>query len=80
MYTPDEINLICIFDTSSRMGLICDMENERQNMSRDDDGLQSLTDGALSKLRGMSDDEYDASRGELFPDWEPYSVFLPRQR
>lgn len=67
MLTNDEINLICIYKTDSREGLIQELTQMRAYLDSADGNLLILTDSALNKLREMSDAEYAAL--DLFPDF-----------
>ena len=62
-FTPDEINLICIYDTSNREYLI--MEMGRSFKLVEDKELADIMCSAISKLGSMTDDEY--SELELVP-------------
>jgi hypothetical protein len=68
MFTNDEINLICIFNTGTRDGLIAELTQMRGYIGVEETELLTLTDSALVKLRHMSDAEYAAL--ELFPDFD----------
>ena len=49
-------------------GLIAVLEEMRGYLEPDEDELRDLTDSALSKLRSMSDGEFDAL--DLYPDFD----------
>lgn len=69
--TFEETNLLCIYNGSgggSRSGLISVLEEMRGYLAPDEDELRDLTDSALSKLRAMSDAEFEAL--DLYPDFE----------
>jgi len=68
MFTNDEINLICIYNTRTREGLIDELTQMRGYIGAEETELLTLTDSALVKLRHMSDAEYAAL--ELFPDFD----------
>lgn len=70
-FTFEEINLLCIYNGSgggTREGLIATLEEMRGYLEADEDELRDLTDSALSKLRAMSDAEFDAL--DLYPDFD----------
>ncbi|WP_277668597.1 transposon-transfer assisting family protein [Caproiciproducens galactitolivorans] len=67
MFTNDEINLMCIYNTGTREGLIAELEQMRSYLGAEETELLALTDSALGKLRAMSDEEYAAL--DLFPDF-----------
>ena len=68
MFTNDEINLMCIYNTGTREGLIAELEQMRSYLGAEETELLALTDSALGKLRAMSDEEYAAL--DLFPDFD----------
>lgn len=68
MFTNDEINLMCIYNTGTREGLIVELEQMRGYLGAGETELLTLTDSALGKLRGISDPEYATL--DLFPDFD----------
>ena len=58
------MNLLCIYNTGSRGGLIENLTEMRGELSLEE---TELTDSALSKLQAMSDAEF--AELELFPDF-----------
>lgn len=68
MFTNDEINLMCIYDTGAREGLIAELTQMRGYPGTEETELLALTDSALEKLCNMSDEEFRAL--ELFPDFD----------
>ena len=68
MFTNDEINLICIYDTGTREGLITELTQMRGYLGAEETELLTLTDSALEKLQEMNDEEYAAL--DLFPDFD----------
>lgn len=67
MFTNDEVNLMCIYNTGTREGLIAELTHMRGYLGVEETELLALTDSALDKLRRMSDAEYAAL--DLFPDF-----------
>ena len=67
IFTNDELNLMCIYDTGSRMGLIEALSTMREQLEADETELLQMTDSAIKKLHCMSDDVFAAL--ELFPDF-----------
>lgn len=67
-FTFEEMNLLCIYNTGSRGGLIEALTEMRGELSPEEAELRELTDSALSKLHTMSDTEF--AELELFPDFE----------
>jgi len=68
MFTNDEVNLMCIYNTGTREGLIAELTQMRGYLGAEETGLLALTDSALVKLRNMSDIEY--AELDLFPDFD----------
>ena len=68
MFTNDEINLMCIYNTGTREGLIAELTQMRGYLGSEETGLLALTDSALVKLRNMSGAEY--AELDLFPDFD----------
>ena len=67
-FTFDEINLMCIYNTGTRAGLMQALTDMRKHLEPDETELRELTDSALMKLRAMSDAEF--AELELYPDFE----------
>ncbi|MGN8679298.1 transposon-transfer assisting family protein [Oscillospiraceae bacterium HCP3S3_F4] len=57
-FTVEEINLMCCFNTSSRMRLIDDMKSVTLNNK--DGEIAKLMYKTVRKLEGMTDAEFDA--------------------
>ena len=64
--TFEERQLMSLYNTGTRTGLIAALEEMRGYLAADETELRELPDSA--KLRRMSDAEYDAL--DLFPDFE----------
>ena len=67
-FTNDEMNLMCIYDTGSRTGLMKALSEMRKELSTDEVELRMLTDSTLNKLSAMSDEDYE--KLELYPDFD----------
>lgn len=70
-FTFDELNLICIYNTGTRQGLIDARAEMYGYLEADEKELRELTDSVLDKLRRMTDAEYAAL--DLFPDFDDES-------
>jgi len=68
MFTNDEINLMCIYNTGTREGLIAELTQMRDYLDTEETELLALADSSLGKLRDMSDEEYATL--DLFPDFD----------
>ena len=67
-FTNDEMNLMCIYDTGSRTGLMKALSVMRKELSTDEVELRELTDSTLNKLSAMTDEDY--AKMELYPDFD----------
>ena len=67
-FTNDEMNLMCIYQSDSRSGLIAALTEMRGYLDEDEAELRELTDSALGKLQAMSDAEF--AQLELYPDFD----------
>lgn len=70
MFTNDEINLMCIYNTGTREGLITELTQMRDYLGTEETELLALTDSTLEKLRNMSEVEYVTVSRTLIPDFE----------
>jgi len=61
-FTFEEINLMCIFDTSSRDNLINDLTAAIEHF---EDDMTEIADSIIKKLSTMSDAEYAVI--EMYP-------------
>ena len=69
LFTVEEVNLICIFDTSSRNALIESLTVAIQDF--DEPELTEIAEGVRSRLSIMSDADFAAL--ELYPEYEDYA-------
>ncbi|MGN0276294.1 MAG: transposon-transfer assisting family protein, partial [Hominisplanchenecus sp.] len=58
-FTFEERNLICIYNTGSRRGVITALEDMRRYLEEDETELMGLTDSAIEKLKLMTDDAFE---------------------
>lgn len=68
MFTNDEMNLMCIYNTGSRIDLIAALSALQEHLDADEVELLRLTDSALEKLKKLSDEVFEAL--ELVPDFQ----------
>ena len=66
--TFEETNLLCIYNPGTRRGAIEALTEMRGHLQADEDELLALTDSTLTKLRTMTDAEFDEL--ELYPDFD----------
>ena len=69
-FTVEETNLMCIYGTDTREGLIAELYEMQGYLQRDEVELLSLTKSVLEKLNGMSDDDFEKVKVELVADFE----------
>lgn len=67
-FTNDEMNLMCIYDTGNRTGLINALSEMRKELDADEVALRELTDSVLNKLSAMTEEDYE--KLELYPDFD----------
>lgn len=67
-FTHDEINLMTIYNTGRRAGLIEELTTMRGYLEADETELRELTDSVIAKLGKLSDAEFDAL--DLIPDFD----------
>ena len=67
-FTFEEMNLMCIYNTGSRTGLMEALTEMHGELSPEETELRELTDSALCKLQTMTDDEF--AELELYPDFD----------
>jgi len=67
-FTFDETNLMCIYNTGTRTGLMQELTVMRGYLEPDETELLALTDSVLAKLTAITDEAYAAI--ELFPDFD----------
>ena len=67
-FTFEEMTLMCIYNTGSRVGLIESLNEMRGELSAEETELMELTDSTLRKLQAMTEDEF--AELELYPDFD----------
>ena len=66
-FTFEEMNLLCIYNTGSRAGLVEALTEMRGELLPEETELRELTESALSKLQAMTDEEF--AKLDLHPDF-----------
>lgn len=64
----EEINLMCIYNTGTRTGLMQELTAMRGHLEPDETELRELTDRVLHKLDGITDEQF--AELELLPDFD----------
>ena len=67
-FTNDELNLMCIYDTGTRTGLLEALATMKEVLEPEETELREMTDSVIAKLNAMTDAEY--AELELFPDFD----------
>lgn len=67
-FTFEETNLLCIYNTGSRTGLMEALTTMCGELASEETELRELTDSALTKLQAMTDAEF--AELELYPDFD----------
>ena len=68
-FSNDEINVMCIYDTGSREGLIGTLQEMREYLDPDQTELRADMDSCVKKLKTMTDEQYAALAETLVPDF-----------
>lgn len=69
-FTIEEINLMCIYGTGTRQGLIDELTAMQCHLEPDEAELLALARSLIGKLHVMSDEEYAAISVTLIPDYD----------
>lgn len=67
-FTFEEINLMCIYNTGNRTGLIEALTEMRSELLPEETELRELTESVLAKLDILSEEQY--SELMLVPDFD----------
>jgi hypothetical protein len=68
-FTVEETNLICIYNTGTRVGLITELSEMQNHLEQDETELLELTQKVIGKLTNMSDEEFNNIAKELIADF-----------
>ena len=69
-FTIEEINLMCIYDTGTRQGLMDALKAMLGDLLPEEAELRQLTENVLARLNGMTDDEYAQMLSSLIPVYD----------
>lgn len=69
-FTVEEMNLMCIYNTGSRIGLLSELTEIQSHLEQDERELLELTQSVMDKLCVMSDDEFGSITEELVADFD----------
>ena len=68
-FTIEEINLMCIYNTGTRTGLIEALENMTGYLMKDETELRRLAESVIARLRAMTDSDFHMLQDSLVPDF-----------
>ena len=68
-FTIEEINLMCIYNTGTRSGLIKALENMTGYLTKEETELRGLAESVIARLRTMSDLDFHMLQDSLIPDF-----------
>ena len=69
-FTIEEINLMCIYDTGTRQGLMDALKAMHSDLLPEEAELRQLTENVLARLNGMTDDEYAQMLSSMIPAYD----------
>lgn len=69
-FTVKEINLICIYNTGSRAGLLAELSEMQTYLQKDETELLELTRLVISKVDAISDEDFDSKTSALVANFE----------
>ena len=69
-FTVEEINLICIYNTGSRTGLLSELAQMKTHLEKDEIELLGLAKSVMDKVTAMSDSKFESITEELITDFE----------
>ena len=69
-FTVEETNLMCIYNTGTRQGLIAELAAMQIHLEADETELSELTRSVMEKLSAMSDEQYAGLAETLVADCE----------
>lgn len=68
-FTVEETNLMCIYNTGSRIDLMLELTEMQTHLQSDETELRELANSVIAKLQAMSDEEFTALADELIADF-----------
>ncbi|WP_333657233.1 transposon-transfer assisting family protein [Tissierella praeacuta] len=69
-FTVEEINLICIYNTGTREGLLDELSEMQNHLEQDEMELIELTKSVIYKIGAMSNEEFDSIMPRLVGNFE----------
>ena len=75
-FTTEEINLICLYDSQSRRGVIKNLRTMLRYLTPDEPDLKTLALSVIAKLKRISDEEFERNNSEWMFGWLPDDLML----
>ena len=69
-FTVEETNLICIYNTGTREGLLDELAKMQTYLEQDEMELIELTKSVIDKIGAMSNEEFDSIMSRLVGNFE----------
>lgn len=69
-FTVEETNLICIYNTGTREGLLDELSEMQTHLEDDETELIELTKSVIDKISAMSNDDFDSLIPRLVGNFE----------
>lgn len=69
-FTLEETNLICIYNTGTKEGLLEELSEMQTHLEEDETELIELTKSVINKISAMSDNDYDRIISKLVANFE----------
>lgn len=69
-FTVEETNLICIYNTGTREGLLEELSEMQTHLEEDEKELIELTKSVINKISIMNDNDYDSIISKLVANFE----------
>ncbi|WP_313756285.1 transposon-transfer assisting family protein [Tissierella sp.] len=70
IFTLEERNLICIYNTGSRTGLLSELTQMKTHLEQDETELLELAQSVMDKVAAMTEGEFDSITAELIADFD----------
>lgn len=70
IFTLEERNLICIYNTGSKTGLLSELTQMKTHLEQDETELLKLAQSVMDKVAVMTDGEFDSMTAGLIADFE----------
>jgi len=68
-FTVEQTNLICIYNTCTREGLLDELSEMQTHLEEDETELLKLAQSVMDKVTVMNDGEFDSMTAEMTADF-----------